>query len=43
MNHVFIYGAPGVGKLTVAKEFSRISDYKLFHDHILQDSLSLIF
>ena len=29
MNHVFIYGAPGVGKLTVAKEFSRIRDLQI--------------
>ena len=32
MKLVFIYGLPGVGKLTVAKELSIITGYKLFHN-----------
>ena len=33
MNLVFIYGPPGVGKLTVANELARLTDYKLFDNH----------
>ena len=32
MNLIFIYGPPASGKLTVAKELSRITGYKLFHN-----------
>jgi hypothetical protein len=34
MNLVFIYGPPGVGKLTVARELSRLTGYKVFHNHL---------
>jgi len=43
MNLVFIYGAPAVGKLTVAKELAKLTGYKLFHDHIVQDAVCQIF
>ncbi|HJQ32147.1 MAG TPA: AAA family ATPase [Pyrinomonadaceae bacterium] len=33
MNLVFIYGPPGVGKLTVARELVRATGYKLFDNH----------
>jgi hypothetical protein len=34
MNLVFIYGPPGVGKLSVAKEVVRLTGYKLFDNHV---------
>jgi hypothetical protein len=34
MNLVFIYGPPGVGKLSVARELARLTGYKLFDNHI---------
>lgn len=37
MNLVFIYGPPAVGKLTIAEELAKITNYKLFHNHLTQD------
>ncbi len=34
MNLVFIYGPPGVGKLSVAREVARLTGYKLFDNHV---------
>ncbi|HYY99498.1 MAG TPA: AAA family ATPase [Pyrinomonadaceae bacterium] len=34
MNLVFIYGPPGVGKLSVARELARSTGYKLFDNHV---------
>ncbi len=34
MNLVFIYGPPGVGKLSVARELARMTGYRLFHNHV---------
>lgn len=34
MNLVFIYGPPGVGKLSVAREVARVTAYKLFDNHV---------
>ncbi|HEX8285325.1 MAG TPA: AAA family ATPase [Pyrinomonadaceae bacterium] len=34
MNLVFIYGPPGAGKLTVARELARMTGYKLFDNHV---------
>ena len=36
MKHLFLYGAPAVGKLTVAKELADLTGYKLFHNHLPQ-------
>ena len=39
-----LYGLPGVGKLTVARELSRLRPgYKLFHIHMLADMLEPLF
>lgn len=37
MNLVFIYGAPASGKLTIAKELSKLTGYRLFHNHQTRD------
>jgi DNA polymerase III delta prime subunit len=34
MKLIFIYGPPGVGKLTVARELARATGYKVFHNHL---------
>ena len=39
-----IYGLPGVGKLAVARELTRLRPgYKLFHIHLLADMLEPVF
>jgi broad-specificity NMP kinase len=40
---VIIYGPPAVGKLTVAKELSKITGYKVFHNHLTVDLVSAIY
>lgn len=42
MKLVVIYGPPAVGKLTVAKELSRITGYKIFHNHLALDMLESV-
>jgi hypothetical protein len=43
MNLVFVYGPPAAGKLTVAKELSKITGYKVFNNHLLVGCVSDIF
>ena len=44
MELYIIYGLPGVGKLTVARELMRLlPGYKLFHIHLLADMLESVF
>ena len=44
MNLYIIYGLPGVGKLTVARELMRLlRGYRLFHIHQLADMLESVF
>jgi len=40
---IFIYGLPATGKLTVARELSAITGYKLFHNHLAVDLLLSVF
>lgn len=34
MRLVFIYGPPASGKLTVAKRLSKLTGFRLFHNHV---------
>lgn len=43
MNIVVIYGPPAAGKLTVAKELSKITGYKLLHGHLVADLIATFF
>jgi hypothetical protein len=43
MNLVFIYGPPGVGKLTVARELARLTAFKVFHNHVSIDCAESVF
>ena len=40
---VVIYGPPASGKLTVARELSRLTKLKLFHNHLTVDLLLSVF
>lgn len=40
---VFIYGPPGVGKLTVAKELAKLTGFKLFHNHLTIEPVKALF
>jgi chloramphenicol 3-O-phosphotransferase len=43
MKLVFLHGAPAVGKLTVARELSRLTGFRLFHNHLTVDLVSSLF
>ncbi|MGH2364219.1 MAG: AAA family ATPase [Chloroflexota bacterium] len=43
MRLVFIYGPPGVGKLTVARELANATGFKLFHNHLTMNAISPLF
>lgn len=34
MQLVFLYGPPGVGKLTVARDLAGLTNFKVFHNHL---------
>jgi len=40
---IFIYGPPAVGKLTIARELSKYTGFKLFHNHISIQEVGSIF
>lgn len=42
MELIIIYGPPGVGKLAVAKELSKITGYRVFHNHLTIEVASAI-
>ena len=43
MKLIFIYGLPATGKLTVARELSSLTGYKVFHNHLVVDLLLSVF
>jgi len=43
MQLVFLYGPPGVGKLTVARELAALTRYRLFHNHLTVDLVGSVF
>ncbi|KKU05128.1 MAG: hypothetical protein UX07_C0021G0006 [Parcubacteria group bacterium GW2011_GWA2_45_30] len=43
MKLIVLYGPPAVGKLTIAKELSRRTGYKIFHNHLTIDLVESIF
>jgi hypothetical protein len=43
MKLVFIYGPPGAGKLTVAKELARATSFKLFDNHVSINCVESVF
>lgn len=43
MKLILLYGSPAVGKLTVANEIARKTDYKVFHNHLTIDAIEPIF
>ena len=40
---VFLYGPPATGKLTVARELSRLTGFRLFHNHLTVDLAAALF
>lgn len=43
MNLVFIYGPVAVGKMTVGNELSKLTGFKLFHNHMTIDAITPVF
>jgi predicted kinase len=43
MRLVFLYGAPGSGKLTVARELATLTGFRLFHNHLTVDLAKTVF
>jgi tRNA uridine 5-carbamoylmethylation protein Kti12 len=43
MKLVLLYGAPGTGKYTIAKELANKTGFTLLHNHIILNALSEIF
>jgi hypothetical protein len=43
MKLLFIYGPPGVGKLTVGKHVAEATSWRLFHNHLTVDLLTSVF
>lgn len=43
MKLIFIYGSPAVGKLTVADEIAKRTDFRVFHNHLTIEAVAPIF
>ncbi len=43
MRLVFLYGPPGVGKLTVAGALSALTGFRLFHNHLTVNLVTAVF
>ena len=40
---VFLHGPPGVGKLTVGRQLQALTNFRLFHNHLIVDALESVF
>jgi chloramphenicol 3-O-phosphotransferase len=40
---IFLHGLPGVGKLTVARELSKLTGFRIFHNHLTVDLVVSVF
>ena len=40
---VFLHGPPGAGKLTVGRQLQALTNYGLFHNHLVIDALESVF
>lgn len=43
MKLIFLYGAPAIGKLTVARELAGLTGFKVFHNHLSIDCIEPVF
>ena len=43
MKLIFLFGMPGVGKLTVARELANLTGFKVFHNHLTVDLVTSLF
>jgi len=43
MRLIVLYGLPGVGKLSVARELAKLTGFKLFHNHLAVDLALSVF
>ena len=43
MKLIFLYGLPGVGKLTVARELKKLTGFRVFHNHLTVDLVESVF
>ncbi|HJX90102.1 MAG TPA: AAA family ATPase [Pyrinomonadaceae bacterium] len=43
MRLIFLYGLPGVGKLTVARELAEFTGFRVFHNHLTVDLVGSVF
>jgi hypothetical protein len=40
---IFLHGLPGVGKLTVARELAELTNFRVFHNHLVVDLVESVF
>lgn len=43
MKLLLIYGSPAVGKLTTAQEIAKLTDFKVFHNHLTISAVKPVF
>ncbi|HMS43002.1 MAG TPA: hypothetical protein PKE69_22425 [Pyrinomonadaceae bacterium] len=43
MKLILIYGSPAVGKLTTANEIAKLTDFKVFHNHLTISAVKPVF
>ena len=43
MKLIVLYGPPAVGKLTIARELSKLTGFRVFHNHLSIDAVEPIF